>query len=241
MSRKTGNKMVNKENSHINHRQRMKSRALNEGLEGFDSQSVLELMLFYVLPQVDTKSVAKELIEHFGSFDNVFSATVQELTQVRGIKQHSATFIKLIPEFSRYYLKCHSQNTVCENTNNEIKQKFISYFAGQENEMFVCIFFDDGNNFIDMAPVALGTDKDVSFSYRTLVNEALRRNAYKIAIAHNHPSGVPVPSFNDFTAYNNLKKSLSQVNIDLIDSFIVGNGVCVGTKENLPENDCKNA
>jgi DNA repair protein RadC len=80
-------------------------------------------MLFYVLPQVDTNEIAHELINRFGSFDAVFQAPIEELVKNKGIQRHSATFIKLMPSFLRYYAKGHDAPDSAHLSVEEIKEE----------------------------------------------------------------------------------------------------------------------
>lgn len=223
--------MDKKVNLHEHHRQRMKNRALIEGLDNFEPHNVLELMLFFVLPQVDTNDIAHELINRFGSFEAVFSAPIEELVKITGVKHHAATFLKLLPEFSRYYAQEQANPKIVKRPSKEqIAEMFLSYFIGRTEETVVCMFLDEKGYLIDIKPMFSGSINSVSFSYRQLVNEALCLNAYKVAVAHNHPSSAPIPSQEDIDTYRNLKRSLAQMHIDLIDSYIVAGGKCVGTE-----------
>lgn len=223
--------MDKKVNLHEHHRQRMKNRALIEGLDNFEPHNVLELMLFFVLPHVDTNDIAHELINRFGSFEAVFSAPIEELVKINGIKNHAATFLKILPEFSRYYAQEQANPKVVKRPNKEqIAEMFLSYFVGRTDEAVVCMFLDDKGTLIDTKCMFKGSINSVSFSYRHLVNEALCLNAYKVAVAHNHPSSTPIPSQEDIDTFRNLKNSLAQVGIELIDSFIVAGGKSVGTE-----------
>ena len=89
---------------HENHRERMKRRFLKEGLDNFEPHNVLELLLFYYIPQKDTNEIAHALIERFGTLSDVLDASFDDLICVPGIKEHSATLLKMIPALSRRYV-----------------------------------------------------------------------------------------------------------------------------------------
>ena len=93
----------NRAELHRNHRQRLKARFENEGLEHFEDHNVLELLLFYVIPRCDTNEIAHMLLQEFGSISNVFNAPVEALSGVPGIGREAAQFIKLIAAVSRRY------------------------------------------------------------------------------------------------------------------------------------------
>ena len=84
-------------NVHSGHRQRLKDRFLQNGADGFEKHQLLELLLFYGIPQKDTNPIAHELINRFGSIRGVFEASIEALCEVDGISAHTATLIKLIP------------------------------------------------------------------------------------------------------------------------------------------------
>ena len=88
---------------HENHRERVKNRFLSEGLDHFDAHNVLELLLFYSIPQKDTNEIAHLLIDRFGSLSAVLDAPFEDLIETPGIKEHSALLLKLIPALSRRY------------------------------------------------------------------------------------------------------------------------------------------
>ena len=76
---------------HEGHRQRLKDRFRREGLDNFDELYVLELLLFYCIPRVDTNPIAHRLLDYFGSLNNVLNATAEELEKVEGIADASSS------------------------------------------------------------------------------------------------------------------------------------------------------
>lgn len=88
---------------HAGHRQRMKTEFLTRGLEGWPDHRVLELLLFYAIPQGDVNAIAHDLIDRFGSLAGVLDASVDELTKVLGVGEHTALLLRLIPALGRRY------------------------------------------------------------------------------------------------------------------------------------------
>ena len=92
-------------NLHEGHRRRLKERFLKDGLDGFEAHNVLELLLFYAIPQRDTNDLAHQLLQRFGSLSAVFEADYEELCQLPGVGTNVATLLKLIPDLTRRYLE----------------------------------------------------------------------------------------------------------------------------------------
>ena len=75
---------------HEGHRERLRRRFIEHGLENFDDVNVLELLLFYVRPRQDTNETAHRLIDYFGSIDRVFDARIDDLERVEGVGRETA-------------------------------------------------------------------------------------------------------------------------------------------------------
>ena len=85
------------------HRSRLKERFKNDGLDSFNEINALEILLFYAVPRSDTNPLAHRLLDRFGSFAAVLDADYNDLLEVEGVSDHTATFLKLLPEAARYY------------------------------------------------------------------------------------------------------------------------------------------
>ena len=88
---------------HGGHRERMKDKYIKFGLEIFEPHEVLEMILFYAVPRVDTNPLAHRLIDHFGSLAGVFDASISQLMDF-GLSKNAAVFISMIPKISRIYI-----------------------------------------------------------------------------------------------------------------------------------------
>ena len=95
---------------HEGHRKRLRENFLKNGLDNFQSHNVLEMLLFYTIPRSDTNETAHRLIDRFGSLSAVLEAPVEELMKVKGVGERTATFLHLIPEITRVYLKDKQEN-----------------------------------------------------------------------------------------------------------------------------------
>ena len=89
--------MAEKEVLHSGHRQRMRQRFLLSDFDGFAEHEILEVLLYYAIPRIDTNEIAHRLLHHFGSLSAVFDADPQELVKVKGVSEHTAVLLKMIP------------------------------------------------------------------------------------------------------------------------------------------------
>ena len=98
---------------HNGHRDRMRQRYKEEGLDGFREHEVLEMLLYYCIAQKDTNEMAHHLINKAGSFSRVFDLPMNEIKSITGLKDNAATFIKFLGAFSKYYAgQCADRKSV---------------------------------------------------------------------------------------------------------------------------------
>lgn len=213
--------MSTMENIHIGHRQRLKNRFLEEGLEHFDEHQVLELLLFYCIPQRDTNGIAHELLTHFGSLTQVMEAPVEELQKIKGVGESAATFLSLLNAFCRYYQINRTSTGVILSTVDQCGTYLLPFFYGRRNETVFLLCLDAKCKLLCCKEVGEGSVNSAAVPIRRIVEMALGANATSVVLAHNHPSGMALPSGEDQLTTRRLAMSLSAVDIELVDHIVV--------------------
>ena len=213
-----------KKNPHEGHRLKLKKRFLTQGLEGFEDHNILELILFFAIPRRDTNEIAHELLNRFGSFSRVFEAPVEELCKVEGIGEHAAHLIKTYPAVAKRYYQDRFRSEKSLPDYHKLGQDLVLRFAGVDNEQVFAIFYDNSLGFRGQELLHEGDINSVSFSFRKLCDAAMKHQASYLILAHNHPHGLPIASSEDLSTTTRVKDFLSQMNVILIDHFIIGEG-----------------
>ena len=206
---------------HEGHRNRLKSKFLKNGLDSFEPHELLELLLFYSVPRKDTNELGHELLNSFGSLSAVFDAPIESLMTVKVVGEASATLIKLIPEICRKYMedKYDHRNKVIHSKN--AGEVFMSKFVGRVNEAVALMLLDSKCKLLFCGIVNEGSVNACDIYVRKLVELSIKYNASMAIIAHNHPSGIALPSRNDIQTTILVRDALRLVGIRLIDHIIV--------------------
>ena len=217
---------------HDGHRQRKKEQFRMHGLDAFADHEVLELLLYYAIPRRDTNPVAHRLMERFGSLDGVFSATVEELEEVEGVGKNAATLLALwMPLYRRVRTKPKAKETVL-NSTEQAGQYFMDLFFGMRREELYEACLDAKGKLLACCRIAEGGVDAVNISTRRLVENALKCGASAVILAHNHPSGIALPSPDDNTTTLAVWDALRAVGIPLIDHIIVADEDYVSLRDN---------
>lgn len=206
---------------HDGHRERMKKRFLEHGLDNFDDHNVLELLLFYVLPRRDVNPIAHALLERFGSLSGAFEATNAELMKVPGIGENAAAFLKLIPQASRRYEISKSSFDGILSSSSKAGRYLTPRFMYERDEVVLLICLDSKRKIISCREMARGSVNSTEVNVRKIAEAALAQNSTGVIISHNHTSGIALPSVEDELTTKKLRDALRMVDVELIDHIIV--------------------
>lgn len=209
---------------HTGHRQRMKEEFLAGGLKGWPDHRVLELLLFFSRVQGDTNPLAHALIDRFGSLTGVFHATHEQLMTVKGVGENTATLIQLVLAVAARYLHERTDLTHIYQTSGQFQKLLEDNFLGARNERVYMVCLDAKYKKIASFMLGEGIADAASITTRKVMETALSCNASIVVLAHNHVSGLAIPSTEDIVTTRHLKTSLRQVGILLYDHFIFADG-----------------
>ena len=206
---------------HDGHRQRLKNRFLKEGLDNFEEEQVLELLLFYCIPRQDTNPLAHLLLDRFGSVAQVLEASPEELKKIPGIGDTVATFLSMVTSVGRYYLVNRASVKAILPTIDACGNYLIPHFYGRRNETVFILCLDAKCKVLCCKEVGEGSVNSASVPIRRIVELALGANATSVVLAHNHPSGIAIPSGDDIQTTRRLAIALDAVEITLVDHIVV--------------------
>ena len=206
---------------HDGHRQRLKNRFREEGLDHFEEHEVLELLLYYTIPRRDTNPIAHELLARFGSLAQVLDARPEELAKVPGMGDSAATFLSLITAVGRYYLVNRSIQETILPSIEKCGQYLVPFFHGRRNEMVYILCLDAKCKVLCCKEMGEGSVNSAGVPIRRIVEAALGANATSVILAHNHPSGFALPSGEDVQTTKRVAMALDAVEIQLVDHIVV--------------------
>ena len=203
------------------HRKRLRERFLKAGRGALADYELLELLLTYSIPRIDTKPIAKSLLNQFGSIFNVFQQPSERLLEIKGMGPQTATLFRVIQS-----CLARSMENVVEQQQKIYKPEdifaFIRLHLGQHiNECIFAFYLDDARRIVHQTEVSKGTVNRTPFYPREILKPALIHNATGLILAHNHPEGEPVPSETDLEMTKKLEDVAAPLGIKVLDHLIV--------------------
>ena len=211
---------MEKKNIHKDHRQRVRTRYLNEGVRSMAEHNIVELLLFFGIPYKDTNPIAHELIDTFGDISGILDAPAEELMKIDGIGENAATLIKLVRDISLLYV--NGSLTVTDKKKKSNVTDFIrSKYIKETKEIVYIIGVDADGSVERCSKISEGSFDHATIDKRALLETVLRTDSKNIVIAHNHPHGFAVPSAVDIETTAQLKALLRSIGVNLVDHIVV--------------------
>lgn len=212
---------------HDGHREKMRSRFLKTGLEGFADHEALELLLFYAIPRRDTNPIAHALMERYGSLSAVLSAPFEDLQKVEGIGESAAVLLRLVPLLNQRARLAEVEEDIILNSTARACGYLLELFANERNEVVYALYVDRKGKLLRSKRLSEGGISGASLNLRGLVEAAVLTGASGVILSHNHPSGVALPSQADYAATDQARQTLSSIGVDLLDHIVVADRDCV--------------
>lgn len=203
------------------HRQRLRDRFLAGADEALPDYELLELVLFFAIPRIDTKPLAKQLLERFGSLAAVVNATPEQLAEFERIDHFAVTLFKTLRAFATRLVR----EDLAEKPALDNWDKLIAYLratmAHRMVEQFRLLFLDRRNVLIADEVQHQGTIDHTPVYPREVVKRALALDASALVMVHNHPSNHPAPSKPDIEMTRQVREALEKVGVVLHDHLII--------------------
>lgn len=204
------------------HRARLRKRLMTGGEDALADHEVIEYLLMVARPRIDTKPIARSLIQRFGSLAGVLTADPQALTLHPNMGETSAAALRIVALAARRL----ARNTVRELPVLSNWQALLDYLHIDMAHLIVervrVLYLNTQNMLILDHLVSEGTLDESPIYTREVIKKALEIGAASMILVHNHPSGNPQPSRADIQITNKIAEAGRLMGIVVHDHIIIG-------------------
>ena len=204
------------------HRERLRRRFLQGGLERFSDEEAVEFLLTLGTPRGDLKPQAREAMKRFGSLSGVLSAPMERLTEIKGIGQKNALYLNLVHQVAGRYLKDRAEKKKFFDSSRAVYDYLFHSMRDLKREVFKVLFLNRKNELVFDQDMFMGGLTGSAVYPREVMALALERKASGLVFVHNHPSGDPAPSNEDNMLTRDLIWAAKLLTIQVLDHIIIG-------------------
>lgn len=207
-------------------------RFCKTGLDGFQNNEILELLLSYTMPLDEARDTAQELLKKFKGLKGVLDASMDDFDASGRMDKKTAVLLKLTKELLGVYLKERISKNDVFRSRKDVLDFLKVTLSGERLEKFLAIYLNIGNEFLGIELLYEGTFERIEVHPRKVIEMAFKYNARSVIFVHHHPGGYALPTQADMRLTRVLKDAASAVDIKVYDHLITGgNGEYLSAKE----------
>jgi DNA repair protein RadC len=213
------------------HRSRLLEKYAERGLSAFSDYEVLEFLLTFALPRIDTKPLAKTLLSRYGTVNAVINAPLDELCGIKGLGRRSAVLLALVKDVIAYSLKERIADKPIITQRSDVENYLRSDLGELRDERVIALYLDNGNRVLGTETVAEGTVNRCVIFPRKVMEGAMKRSAASFILVHNHPGGTATASEEDWKTTERIYNAGKQIDIPMLDHIIISKDKAVSLRE----------
>lgn len=204
-----------------------------EKLELYGEKSLSNAELLAIIIKTGTKEytsvdIARKILNLNDRYDETSLSflqdlSIEEITKIKGMGRIKAIQLKAICELANRMNKPSNYKRTQIKEPNDIVKILMNEMQYEKREIAKIILLDTKNNILKIKDIAIGGNNFVSIGMKDVLTDAVKTNAPKIILVHNHPSGNSAPSMQDIQVTEKLDKSAKLLGIELLDHIVIGN------------------
>ena len=210
---------------------RPRERLIRQGARSLSNQELIAILLGTGTKRESVLTVANRVLINFEKLHNLKHATLEEMTEIKGIGEAKAVLLLAAIELGRRLASKDLEERFTIRSPEDAATFLMQDMTSIQQEHFVCLFLNVKNQVLHKQTIFVGSLNASIVHPREIFREAVKRSAASIICSHNHPSGIPTPSPEDIDVTTRLYEAGKIVGVDLLDHVIIGDHQFISMKE----------
>ena len=210
---------------------RPRERLIRQGAASLSNQELIAILLRTGTKQESVLHLANRVLTYFEQLHELKTATIEEMTAVKGIGEAKGVQLLAAIELGRRLSQQQTDGKFTVRSPKDAATYLMADMTSLKQENFVVLFMNVKNQVLHRQTIFIGSLNASIVHPREIFREAVKRSAASIICAHNHPSGNPAPSPEDIEVTKRLQDAGHIMGIELLDHVIIGDHQFISLKE----------
>ena len=207
-------------------KERPRERLIEFGVHGLSNIELLAIILKTGTKEESVLELSRTILQTIERPTSLLNITYEELIQIKGIGMAKATSLIASLELYKRLLADLNKKKSAITDASDVYYLFESELNPLEQEHFYCLYLDTKNKVIAKKRLFIGTLNSTVITPRDIFKYAIRFNSPSVIFIHNHPSGDPKPSREDYLSTQKLVDGASVIGVRVIDHIVIGRKSC---------------
>lgn len=211
--------------------ERPRERLVKYGPGSLSNSDLLAIILRVGTQEYSAIGLAEHILGRFEGLRGVATASIDELSEIRGLGTAKATQIQAMVELGKRLAATVGESRAVIRSPQDAADLLMPGLRHESQEHFTALLLNTKNEVLKQKTISVGSLNASVVTPRELFREAISANSAAVVIAHNHPSGDPTPSRDDIDVTKRLTQAGQMIGIDVLDHIVIGDGRWVSMKE----------
>ena len=205
-----------------------------EKLENYGADNLSNAELLAIIIKTGTKeessvSIAQKILNLKENTDKdnlrfLQDISLEEFMKIKGIGKVKAIQLKAICELTKRIARPINSKQKPIKGPEDVARILIPEIRYEKREIAKVIILNSKNIILRIINISLGGTNFAYLEPKDVLAEAIKMQAPKIILVHNHPSGDPTPSKQDYRVTDRIYEAAELMGIQLLDHIIIGDG-----------------
>ena len=202
--------------------ERPREKLIRFGAENLSDAELLAILLRIGNREESAIALGRRLIKEAGGLAGIDGKETSELRQIKGVGPAKTAQLKAAFEIGKRLLSSHGSKKRRIAASQDVFEILSPHLRHRKREIFKVVFLTRRNTIIREETLFEGSLAGSQVNPREVVKRALAESAAALIFVHNHPSGDPDPSPEDFEVTDRLVQACGLVNVRVLDHIIIG-------------------
>lgn len=205
-----------------------------EKLEKYGEESLSNAELLAIIIKTGTKEessvgIAQKILNLNKNLDTkdlrfLQEISLEEFMQIKGIGKVKALQLKAICELTKRISRPINNKKDVIRTPKDVANLLMPELKYEKRELAKVIILNTKNVILRIINISLGGSNFACIEPKDVLVDAIKMQAPKIILVHNHPSGDATPSKSDYRVTDRIYDSAQLLGIELLDHIVLGDG-----------------
>lgn len=206
-------------------------KCLYQGVTSLSNRELLALIINSGTREKSAMDLAEDILaKEKGGIFYLREMTLEELMAINGIGKAKATRIMAAVELGKRISMKPVQYGSFVESEKDVAALFMEDLRYQKKEFFKALLLNSKGGVISIETVSVGELNSTIVHPREVFLAAIKKSAAAIIFVHNHPSGDPNPSKEDFLTTARLVECGHLLGINVADHLVIGDGKYISMK-----------
>lgn len=203
-----------------------------EKLEKYGAESLSNAELLAIIIKTGTKeessiSIAQRILNLNKNVETknlrfLQEIAIEEFMQIKGIGKVKALQLKAIGELTKRISRPIDNKKSIIRTPKDVANLLMPELKYEKREVAKVLIMNIKNVVLRIVDISLGGSNFACIEPKDVLVEAIKMQAPKIILIHNHPSGDVTPSQSDYRVTDRIFDAAQLLGIELLDHIILG-------------------